>query len=87
MRFCFILEKKYVDKPMPMVVADQLKQWGHQIDVIQPYSAITSLTELALVDYDAYVLKTVSAGPGLPILPKPKGSPCRRRTLWDILEP
>ncbi len=68
MRFCFILEKKYVDKPMPMVVADQLEQWGHQIAVIQPYSAITSLTELALADYDAYVLKTVSDGPGLTIL-------------------
>ena len=68
MRFCFILEKKYVDKPMPMVVADQLKQWGHQIDVIQPYAAITSLTELSLTEYDAYVLKTVSDGPGLTIL-------------------
>ena len=68
MRFCFILEKKYVDKPMPMVVADQLKQWGHQIDVIQPYAAITSLTELSLTNYDAYVLKTVSDGPGLTIL-------------------
>ena len=68
MRFCFILEKKYVDKPMPMVVADQLRQWGHQIDVIQPYAAITSLTELSLTSYDAYVLKTVSDGPGLTIL-------------------
>ena len=68
MRFCFILEKKYVDKPMPMVVADQLKQWGHQIDVIQPYAAITSLTGLSLMEYDAYVLKTVSDGPGLTIL-------------------
>lgn len=68
MRFCFILEKKYVDKPMPMVVADQLQQWGHQIDVIQPYAAITSLTELSLTSYDAYVLKTVSDGPGLTIL-------------------
>ncbi|HYK85236.1 MAG TPA: hypothetical protein VEV19_07715 [Ktedonobacteraceae bacterium] len=68
MRFCFILEKKYVDKPMPMVVADQLKLWGHQIEVIQPYAAITSLTKLSLTDYDAYVLKTVSDGPGLTIL-------------------
>ncbi len=34
MRFCFILEEKYVHKPMPMVVADQLKQWGHEIDVL-----------------------------------------------------
>ena len=30
MRFCFILEEKYAHKPMPMVVADQLQQWGHR---------------------------------------------------------
>ena len=68
MRFCFILEEKYVHKPMPMVVADQLQQWGHQIDIIQPYAAVTSLTDLSLTNYDAYVLKTVSDGPGLTIL-------------------
>src|SRR5438270_2260895 len=68
MRFCFILEEKYVHKPMPMAVADQLQQWGHQIDVLQPYAAITSLTDLSLTSYDAYVLKTVSEGPGLTIL-------------------
>ncbi len=68
MRFCFILEEKYAHKPMPMVVADQLQQWGHQIDVIQPYAAVTSLTDLSLTNYDAYVLKTVSEGPGLTIL-------------------
>ncbi|HZS75795.1 MAG TPA: hypothetical protein VFA41_04225 [Ktedonobacteraceae bacterium] len=68
MRFCFILEEKYAHKPMPMVVADQLKQWGHEIDVLQPYAAVTSLTDLSLTHYDAYVLKTVSDGPGLTIL-------------------
>lgn len=68
MHFCFILEEKYVDKPMPLVVADQLQQWGHEIDVLQPYAAITSLTDLSLMKYDAYVLKTVSDGPGLTIL-------------------
>ena len=68
MRFCFILEERYADKPMPMVVADQLKQWGHEIDVLQPYAAVTSLTDLSLTKYDAYVLKTVSEGPGLTIL-------------------
>lgn len=68
MRFCFILEEKYVHKPMPMAVADQLRQWGHQIDVLQPYAAITSLTDIFLTSYDAYVLKTVSDGPGLTIL-------------------
>ncbi|QBD79023.1 hypothetical protein EPA93_24775 [Ktedonosporobacter rubrisoli] len=68
MRFCFILEEKYVHKPMPMVIADQLEQWGHEIEVLQPYVAVTSLTDLSLTDYDAYVLKTVSDGPGLTIL-------------------
>jgi ribosomal protein S6--L-glutamate ligase len=68
MRFCFILEEKYAHKPMPMVVADQLQQWGHQIEVIHPYAAVTSLTDLSLTNYDAYVLKTVSEGPGLTIL-------------------
>lgn len=68
MRFCFILEEKYDQKPMPLVVVDQLKQWGHEIDVLRPYAAITNLTNLALTHYDAYVLKTVSDGPGLTIL-------------------
>src|SRR5207245_9455930 len=68
MHFCFILEERYAHEPMPMVVADQLQQWGHEIDVLQPYSAVTSLTDLSLTRYDAYVLKTVSEGPGLTIL-------------------
>ncbi|MBV9229900.1 MAG: hypothetical protein JOZ18_11345 [Chloroflexi bacterium] len=68
MRFCFILEERYAHKPMPMVIADQLKQWGHEIDVLEPYAAVTSLTDLSLTNYDAYVLKTVSEGPGLTIL-------------------
>jgi ribosomal protein S6--L-glutamate ligase len=67
-RFCFILEERYANKPMPMVVADQLHQWGHEIDVLQPYAAVTSLTDLSMSKYDAYVLKTVSDGPGLTIL-------------------
>jgi ribosomal protein S6--L-glutamate ligase len=68
MHFCFILEERYVSKPMPLVIADQLEQWGHEIDVLQPYAAVTSLTDLSLTKYDAYVLKTVSEGPGLTIL-------------------
>ncbi len=68
MRFCFILEEKYANEPMPMVVADQLHQWGHEIDVLQPYTAVTNLTDLSLTTYDAYVLKTVSEGPGLTLL-------------------
>lgn len=68
MRFCFILEERYARKPMPMAVADQLAQWGHTIEVLRPYKAATSLTDLSLRDYDAYLLKTVSEGPGLTIL-------------------
>lgn len=68
MRFCFILEEKYAHEPMPMVVADQLLQWGHEIDVLETFAAVTSLTDLSLMTYDAYVLKTVSDGPGLTIL-------------------
>jgi ribosomal protein S6--L-glutamate ligase len=68
MRFCFILEEKYDSKPMPIVIADLLKQWGHEIDILQPYTAVTNLTNLGLAKYDAYVLKTVSDGPGLTIL-------------------
>ena len=68
MRFCFILEERYAQKPMPMVIADQLVQWGHEIEVLQPYAAVTSMTDLSLRNYDAYVLKTVSDGPGLTIL-------------------
>ncbi len=68
MRFCFILEERYDRKPMPLVIADQLQQWGHEIDVLQPYAAVTNLTNFSLTTYDAYVLKTVSDGPGLTIL-------------------
>jgi ribosomal protein S6--L-glutamate ligase len=68
MRFCFILEEYYAKKPMPLVIADQLQQWGHSIDILQPYTAVTNLTDLSLTTYDAYVLKTVSDGPGLTIL-------------------
>src|SRR3984893_14328850 len=68
MRFCFILEERYATKPMPMVVADQLQQWGQKSDVRRPYAAVTSLTDLSLTNYDAYVLKTVTDGPGLTIL-------------------
>lgn len=68
MRFCFILEERYVRRPIPMLVVDQLRMWGHEIDVLEPNIAITSLTDLGLTGYDAYVLKTVSDGPGLTIL-------------------
>ncbi|HEY7127741.1 MAG TPA: hypothetical protein VH540_27680 [Ktedonobacterales bacterium] len=64
MRFCFIIEREYRRQPMPTVVADQLIQWGHDVDLLEPEETITSLVDLGSHGYDAYVLKTVSAGPG-----------------------
>jgi ribosomal protein S6--L-glutamate ligase len=49
-------------------VADRLLHWGHQVDLLEPHAAVTSLFDLATQDYDAYVLKTVADGPGLSIL-------------------
>ncbi len=68
MRFCFIVEEQYRNDPMPMVVADQLQQWGHDIDILEPQATITNLTNLATQGYDAYVLKSLADGPGMSIL-------------------
>jgi ribosomal protein S6--L-glutamate ligase len=68
MRFCFIVEEQYRNDPMPMVIADQLIQWGHQVDLLEPQTAVTCLSDLAEQGYDAYVLKSLADGPGLSIL-------------------
>jgi ribosomal protein S6--L-glutamate ligase len=68
MRFCFIIEEQYRNDPMPMVVADQLLQWGHEVDLLEPQESVTELTGLTKQGYDAYVLKAVADGPGMSIL-------------------
>lgn len=68
MRFCFIVEARYRSEHMPMVIIQQLMQWGHEVDLLEPQTTITCLSDLTKVHYDAYVLKTVSDGPGLSIL-------------------
>ncbi len=68
MRFCFIVEEQYRREPMPLVIADQLLQWGHTVDVLEPQSMVISLTELIDYGYDAFVLKTIADGPGMSIL-------------------
>lgn len=68
MRFCFIVEEQYRNDPMPMVIADQLLQWGHDVDLLEPQTAVTCLSDLAEQGYDAYVLKSLADGPGLSIL-------------------
>ena len=68
MHFCFIIEEQYKDETMPMGIVDQLRQWGHSVDLLEPGVTIVRLGDLAKQQYDAYVLKTVSDGPGLSIL-------------------
>ena len=68
MRFCFIVEEKYRNDPMPLVIADQLLQWGHKVDVLEPQATVTCLSDLAIQGYDAYVLKSLAEGPGMSIL-------------------
>jgi ribosomal protein S6--L-glutamate ligase len=68
MRFCFIVEANYRLESMPTVIARQLLRWGHAVDILEPSKTVTSLCDLTQQAYDAYVLKTVSDGPGLCIL-------------------
>ncbi len=68
MNFCFIIEEQYRKDSMPIAALEQLVQWGHTVDMLEPQATITCLSDLIHQDYDAYVLKTVSDGPGLSIL-------------------
>jgi len=73
MRLCFILEREYSGDEMPRAVAECVQSHGHVVDLLEPQASITCLSELAgpglrHIEYDAYVLKTASHGPGLSIL-------------------
>src|SRR5919199_3160270 len=67
-RLCFIIEEKYRHESMPLAVASQLRRWGHDVDLLEPHATVTPLFDLVAQRYDAYVLKTVSEGPGLSLL-------------------
>ncbi len=68
MYFCFIIEAQYRHELMPVAVARQLVAWGHTVDLLEPQTTITCLSHLTKKTYDAYVLKTVSDGPGLSLV-------------------
>jgi ribosomal protein S6--L-glutamate ligase len=54
-----------------MRVADRLSTWGHDVHLLHPQTSATCLSALTRVGddrFDAYVLKTVSDGPGICIL-------------------
>src|SRR5437762_1419459 len=68
MRLCFIIEEKHRHGSLPLAVADQLRQWGHDVDLLEPHATVTRLFDLVTQGYDTCVLKTASDGPGLSLL-------------------
>ncbi|MFD7663797.1 RimK family alpha-L-glutamate ligase [Streptomyces sp. NPDC059788] len=69
MRLCFLVEEHYRHDGMPNEVIRQLTAWGHQVDVLRPGGSLLCMTEAVRAgSHDAWVLKTVSGGPGLTLL-------------------
>ncbi|WP_079194168.1 ATP-grasp domain-containing protein [Streptomyces sp. CB02923] len=69
MRLCFLVEEHYRHDGMPNEVIRQLTSWGHQVDVLRPGGSLLHMTEAVRAgSHDAWVLKTVSGGPGLTLL-------------------
>lgn len=69
MRLCFLVEEHYRHDGMPNEVVRQLKAWGHRVDVLRPGGSLLRMSEAVDAGaHDAWVLKTVSGGPGLTLL-------------------
>lgn len=69
MRLCFVVEERYRFDGMPVEVIGQLGVWGHRVDVVRPGTSLLRLSEVVRAGgHDAWVLKTVSGGPGLALL-------------------
>ena len=63
------MEERYREDGMPAEVISQLAAWGHRVDVLYPGSTLLPLAETVRAgSHDAWVLKTVSGGPGLSLL-------------------
>ncbi|MGW5851693.1 ATP-grasp domain-containing protein [Streptomyces sp. NPDC055254] len=69
MRLCFLVEEHYRHDGMPNEVIRQLTAWGHRVDVVRPGGSLLRMSQtLDAGAHDAWVLKTVSGGPGLTLL-------------------
>ncbi|WP_413802973.1 ATP-grasp domain-containing protein [Streptomyces iranensis] len=69
MRLCFLVEERYRHDGMPREVIRQLSAWGHQVDVVRPGRSLMRMSDAVRAgSHDAWVLKTVSGGPGLMLL-------------------
>ncbi|MFG1810030.1 RimK family alpha-L-glutamate ligase [Streptomyces sp. NPDC049040] len=69
MKLCFLVEENYRHDGMPIEVIRRLDAWGHHVDVLRPGGSLLRMTEVVSAgSHDAWVLKTVSGGPGLTLL-------------------
>ncbi|CAM5462931.1 hypothetical protein GCM10010329_32370 [Streptomyces spiroverticillatus] len=69
MRLCFLVEEHYRHDGMPREVIGRLTSWGHRVDVVRPGGSLLEMGEAVRAGtHDAWVLKTVSGGPGLTLL-------------------
>ncbi|WP_237535242.1 hypothetical protein [Streptomyces sp. SID3343] len=69
MKLAFLVEEHYRHDGMPLDVVRQLDAWGHHVDIVRPGSSLIEMSDLIRAgSHDAWVLKTVSGGPGLSIL-------------------
>jgi ribosomal protein S6--L-glutamate ligase len=68
-KLCFVLEDCYRHDRMPLAVAHRLLEWGHDVDILEPMHSIARVSDLFRdSDHDAWILKSVSGGPGLSLL-------------------
>jgi ribosomal protein S6--L-glutamate ligase len=68
-KLCFVLEDCYRHDNMPLAVAHRLIEWGHDVDILDPMNSIARVSDLLRdSDHDAWILKSVSGGPGLSLL-------------------
>lgn len=69
MRLCFLVEEHYRHDGMPLDVVRRLTAWGHRVDVLRPGGSLLRVSDAVRAGtHDAWVLKTVSGGPGLTLL-------------------
>ncbi|MHB9856841.1 ATP-grasp domain-containing protein [Streptomyces sp. YIM S03343] len=69
MRICFLVEEQYRHDGMPVEVIRRLISWGNKVDILRPGSSLVPVSEAVRKgSHDAWVLKTVSGGPGLTLL-------------------
>jgi ribosomal protein S6--L-glutamate ligase len=68
-KLCFLVEEPYRYDGMPLDVVHRLTAWGHHVDVVWPGRSLLRLSDgIQAGTHDAWVLKTVSGGPGLSLL-------------------